>query len=61
MCILNNSTVTKQWSFMFGIPGIAFQMTLSSPAYKYKKMPLKKNKNCLFFIGEQKKKKYNVR
>lgn len=27
---------------MFGIPGIAFQMTLSSLAYKYKKMPLKK-------------------
>lgn len=42
MCILNNSTVTKWWTFMFGIPGIAFQMTLSSLAYKYKKMPLKK-------------------
>lgn len=42
MCILNNSTVTKQWTFMFGIPGIAFQMTLSSPAYKYKKIAFKK-------------------
>jgi len=27
---------------MFGIPGIAFQMTLSSPAYKYKKIAFKK-------------------
>ena len=42
MCILNNSTVTKQWTFMFGIPGIAFQMTLSSPAQKYKKIAFQK-------------------
>lgn len=58
MCISNNSTVTKQWTFMFGIPGIAFQMTLSSPAYKYKIIAFKKVVS--FFIGEQMENKYNV-
>lgn len=59
MCILNNSTATKQWTFILRISRIIFQMILSSPAYRQKEMPLKKKNTSCSFVGEQMEKTAN--
>lgn len=53
MCILNNSTATKQWTFILRISRIVFQMILSPPAYRQKETPLKKKNTSFSFVGEQ--------